>query len=139
VLLLLPIPFNSIIKQGLFQKFLQFIKDCAQQSLDDEIRINEEVATSEQVSGDRNRALAYFMRSYGIVQGTVSGTLKTYFHQCALEMKDITLSRAGLFLATEGVNPLVNNSNDNRVTSLEHVNRVNSIMMLCGHYGMVRK
>jgi glutaminase len=114
-------------------KILQFIKDCAQSC---DIRINEEVAASEQVYGDRNRALAYFMRSYGTVQGTVSGTLKTYFHQCAMEMNVITLSRAGLFLATEGVNPL---NNDHRVTSSEHVGRVNSIMMLCGHYDMVRK
>ena len=113
------------------QRILEFLRDCAQ--LDERyIRMNEKVAESEKQYGDRNRALAYFMRSYGIVQGSIYGTLDTYFHQCALEMNTATLSRAGLFLAAGGLNPL---NNDNVVvTSHDHVDRVNSIMMLCGHY-----
>lgn len=108
-----------------------FLKDCAQEQ--EGIRVDEEVAISEDEYGDRNRALAYFMRSYGIVQGDVSSTLACYFRQCALEMSVSTLSRAGLFLAADGRNPL----NDNKiVTSSDHVDRVNSIMMLCGHYDM---
>jgi glutaminase len=59
--------------------------------------------------------------------------LDAYFHQCAIEMSCATLSRAGLFLAADGLNPL---TGDSRVTSHEHVDRVNAIMMLCGHYDM---
>jgi glutaminase len=48
-------------------------------------------------------------------------------------MSVCTLSRAGLFLAAAGINPLDWNA---RVTSEDRVNRVNAIMMLCGHYDM---
>lgn len=73
-------------------KILAFFQKCAQEHGDDDddndrpsIRVNEELATSEKVYGDRNRALAYFMRSYGVVRVNVAGTLDTYFGQCALE------------------------------------------------------
>lgn len=110
---------------------LNFMKRCAQS---EEMRINPDVAKSEADYGDRNRALAYFMRSYGVIKGDVYESLNTYFHQCALEMSVATLSRAGLFLAAAGENPLDPDGED--VTSHEHVDRVNSLMMLCGHYDM---
>lgn len=110
---------------------VNFLKDCAQEQ--DGIRVDEDMAESEEEYGDRNRALAYFMRSYGVLQGDVQSTLACYFRQCALEMSVSTLSRAGLFLAADGKNPL----NDHKiVTSQSHVERVNSIMLLCGHYDM---
>jgi glutaminase len=73
------------------------------------------------------------MKSYGVIEGDVPSTLACYFRQCALEMSVSTLSRAGLFLAADGRNPL---NGDKIVTSHEHVDRVNAIMMLCGHYDM---
>lgn len=112
-------------------RIVNFLKDCAQAK--DGIRVDEQVAESEDAYGDRNRALAYFMRSYDVIQGDVPTTLACYFRQCALEMSVATLSRAGLFLAADGKNPL---NNDKVVTTPVHVDRVNSIMMLCGHYDM---
>jgi glutaminase len=112
-------------------RIVRFLKECAQEK--DGIRLNEKVAESEDAYGDRNRALAYFMRSYGVIQGDVLSTLACYFRQCALEMSVATLSRAGLFLAADGKNPLNGNA---VVTSRNHVERVNSIMLLCGHYDM---
>jgi glutaminase len=117
-------------------KILDFLRSCAQTN-DDAIRIDPDVARSEAEFGDRNRALAYFMSSYGIVQGDIGQSLHIYFHQCALEMSVVTLSRAGLFLAAAGRNPLVaSNAKETTVTSHEIVARVNSLMMLCGHYDM---
>lgn len=118
-------------KEAAIDKILQFVKTCAQDYAG--IVVNEQVAASEQEYGDRNRALAYFMKSYGTVRGDVPSTLGAYFCQCALEMSACTLSRAGLFLAAAGKNPLDGNR---VVTSHEHVDRVNAIMMLCGHYDM---
>jgi len=126
---------NSIVQhcgeeEGI-DTIVNFLKDCAQEK--DGIRVDAQVAESEDEYGDRNRALAYFMRSYGVVRGDVPSTLACYFRQCALEMSVSTLSRAGLFLAADGKNPL---NGDKAVTSHEHVDRVNAIMMLCGHYDM---
>lgn len=126
---------NSIAQhcgeQDGIDRIVEFLKDCAQD--EDDIRVDEQVADSEEEYGDRNRALAYFMKSYGVIEGDVPSTLALYFRQCALEMSVSTLSRAGLFLAAGGKNPL---KSGKTVTSHEHVDRVNAIMMLCGHYDM---
>lgn len=110
---------------------LRFLQTCAQDK--EGIRVNSRVAESEEEFGDRNRALAYFMRSYGTVKGDVPSTLAAYFGQCAIEMSVATLSRAGLFLAADGKNPLDGNA---LVTSTQRVSRLNATMMLCGHYDM---
>ncbi|MEO0851423.1 MAG: glutaminase [Pseudomonadota bacterium] len=112
--------------QGI-DRLTDFIHTCAASK---SIAVNAEVAASEAAYGDRNRALAYFMKSFGIVQNDVPEVLDTYFRQCALEMSVKQLARAGLFLAGGGEDPCAGR----RITSHERVDRVNSIMMLCGHY-----
>ncbi|MEL6507601.1 MAG: glutaminase [Pseudomonadota bacterium] len=110
-------------------RLTDFMRTCAD---DDAISVNERVAASEADYGDRNRALAYFMKSFGVVQNDVPTVLDTYFHQCAIEMSVRQLSRAGLFLAGGGEDPCAGRT----ITNHERVDRVNSIMMLCGHYDM---
>jgi glutaminase len=96
----------------------------------DGIAVDREVAESEAAYGDRNRALAYFMKSFGILREDVPTVTETYFNQCAIRMTVADLSRAGLFLATDGQDPI----SGRRAARHDHVDRVNAIMMLCGHY-----
>ena len=97
---------------------------------DDRVMIDEAIAMSEKAYGDRNRALGYFMKSFGVVRNDVAEVLQTYFCACAMTMSCLTLSRAGLFLATDGTCPL----SGEVITNHERVDRVNATMMLCGHY-----
>ncbi len=108
---------------------LSFIHRCTDGQ---EAAIDAEVAASEKAYGDRNRALAYFMKSFDVIQGDVDCALDSYFHQCAITMSTADLSRAGLFLAAGGMNPLTGT----RMTTHKRVDRVNALMMLCGHYDM---
>lgn len=67
------------------------------------IQVNEKVFLSERKTGDRNRALAYFMKSTGIIDDVnVEETLDLYFRLCSLEVNCIDLARIGLFLAQWG-------------------------------------
>lgn len=100
------------------------------QARDDRIDVDEVVATSESSTGSRNRSLAWFMKTYGIIDGDVEMVLDAYFRQCAVAMSCRQLARAGLFLAFDGRDP---------VTGAEAViwhnaRRINSVMLLCGHY-----
>ncbi|MBV66527.1 MAG: glutaminase, partial [Halomonas sp.] len=54
----------------------------------------------------------------------------TYFHQCAIAMSSEQLAHAGLFLASDGVN----RPSNLRVVSPQRARRINSLMMMCGHY-----
>ena len=108
-------------------EILRFVRFLAN---DDSINIDRLVARSEQAHGDRNMALAHFMRSFGVIQNPPAGVLGVYFHQCAIAMSCRQLAQAGLFLAANGRNPL----NGFNVVSSRRARRINSLMMTCGHY-----
>lgn len=92
----------------------------------DSIYINERVAASEQQTGSRNKALAYYLKSHGNLYNEPELTLGTYFHQCAIEMTTDQLAMAGRSFA--GLKGAPN------AISRKRARRVNALMMTCGHY-----
>ena len=75
------------------------------QARDPSITVDEEVARSEAATGARNRALAWFMKNFGVLGNDVETVLDAYFRQCAVAMSCRQLARAGLFLAFDGRDP----------------------------------
>ena len=100
------------------------------QARDDGIAVDEEVAASESQTGSRNRSLGWFMRSFGNLSNPVEEVLDAYFRQCAVAMSCRQLARAGLFLAFDGRDP----QTGEEVCPWHRARRINSVMMLCGHY-----
>ncbi|MDD6796394.1 MAG: glutaminase A [Clostridiaceae bacterium] len=94
------------------------------------ININEEVYLSEKETGDRNRALAYFMKSNGMLEGNIEEILDLYFRQCSIEANAIDLAKFGAVLANDGVIPWSNE----RLISRENCRIVKTIMVTCGMY-----
>ncbi len=101
-----------------------------EQARDERIAVDEEVAESESRTGSRNRSLAWFMKSFGVLANDVDTVLGAYFRQCAVAMSCRQLARAGLFLAFDGRDP----ETGAEVTAWHRARRINSVMMLCGHY-----
>lgn len=97
---------------------------------DAEVHIDQEVAQSEAQTGFRNRSLAHFMRAFANLHNPVEGTLGVYFNQCAMAMSCVQLARAGLFLACDGRDPLL----QTQIVRPDRARRVNAIMLTCGHY-----
>jgi glutaminase len=102
-------------------ELLRFVRAAAD---DDDIHINEAVARSETEHGDRNMALAHFMRAQGNFLNPPELTCGTYFHQCAIEMTCLQLAKAGRFLM----------GGSGGLVSAEQVRRINALMLTCGHY-----
>ena len=75
------------------------------QARDPSIDVDEEVAQSESATGARNRALAWFMKNFGVLGNEVETVVDAYFRQCAVAMSCRQLARAGLFLAFDGRDP----------------------------------
>ncbi|ASG22341.1 L-glutaminase [Nitrospirillum viridazoti] len=96
---------------------------------DESIAINEEVARSEERTGERNRALAHFMKSYGVLRHAPDLVLGTYFHACAIEMTCRQLAAAGRYLMLDGRHP-----GGGRTISSIRARRILSLMLTCGHY-----
>jgi glutaminase len=100
------------------------------QARDQSIAVDQEVARSESETGARNRALAWFMKNFGILDGEVDTVVGAYFRQCGVAMSCRQLARAALFLAFDGRDP----ETGEQVVAWHRARRINSVMMLCGHY-----
>ena len=109
------------------ERLLGFLRG---QARDEGIGVDEAVAESEAASGARNRSLAWFMKSFGVLENEVETVLSAYFRQCAVAMSCRQLARAGLFLAFDGRDPATGEA----VIAWHRARRINSVMMLCGHY-----
>ena len=68
--------------------------------------IDEAVYSSESATGDRNRALAHLLKSYGIIEGSVHDAVETYFRQCSVLVSVRDLAVMAATLAFGGRNPV---------------------------------
>jgi glutaminase len=71
-----------------------------------ELGVDEQVFASERETGDRNRAIAYLLRNYTVVEGDVSAVLDVYFRQCSILVTARDLAIMAATLANNGVNPV---------------------------------
>jgi glutaminase len=68
--------------------------------------IDDAVHASEAETGNRNRAIAWLLRNYMVVQGDVDAVLDTYFRQCAILVTARDLAVMAATLANRGINPV---------------------------------
>ena len=95
-----------------------------------QLLFNKTVANSEMEYGDRNLALARLMKSFGNFENDVPGSVMTYSRHCAITMNTEELSRAMLFLAFGGTDPVLGKE----IVSASKAKRINAVMLTCGHY-----
>lgn len=105
---------------------LQFVRFLA---ADETIAVDPAVARSETEYGDRNRALASYMRAFGNLLHPVDLTLGVYFHHCAIAMNCRQLAQSAFFLANGG-----RLATGESVVSLRRARRINALMLTCGQY-----
>lgn len=94
------------------------------------LAVDEAVYASECATGDRNRAIGWMLRNYGIVKDDVDAVLDVYFRQCAILVTARDLAVMAATLANGGVNPLTGE----RVLSPLSVARTLSVMTSSGMY-----
>jgi glutaminase len=92
--------------------------------------VDEAVYASESATGDRNRAIGWMLKNYGIVQDDVNAVLDCYFRQCAVLVNARDLAVMAATLANRGVNPVTGE----RVVSPVAVARTLSVMTSSGMY-----
>jgi glutaminase len=92
--------------------------------------VNQRVLASERRTGDRNRALAYLLKSNGVLRGDVDETLEVYFTLCSYEAGVEDVSRLGAVLAGGGVAPHTGQPALSRRSAAIVV----SLMATCGMY-----
>lgn len=95
-----------------------------------EITVDEAVYRSESETGFRNRAIAWMLKNFGIIDGEPMASLENYFRQCSILVDCRDLAFMAATLANGGVHPLTGK----RALPAEDVERVLSVMATCGMY-----
>jgi len=109
-----------------FTRILDFLSAFAGRVL----TVDERVYASERSTANRNRALAYLMRSLGSLCEDVEETVDVYCRQCAVSVTTVDLAVMAATLGNGGVNPL---SGETVVDEGVAV-RALSLMATCGMY-----
>lgn len=87
--------------------------------------------TAEFQTGDRNRAIAYLMRSFGNLENNnIDEALHIYFQQCSIMVNTIDLATMAATLANQGVQPFT----QKQAIQPEYVRDILSVMYTCGMY-----
>jgi len=95
-----------------------------------ELTVDEAVYRSESETGFRNRAIAWMLRNFSIIDGEPMAVLENYFRQCSLLIDCRDLAFMAATLANGGVHPLTRQ----RALPSADVERVLAVMATCGMY-----
>ncbi|HDQ41162.1 MAG TPA: glutaminase A [Desulfonatronum sp.] len=110
-----------------FQRIFSMIKIMAH---NDDLLVNQAVYLSEKRTGDRNRALAYFMKSTGGIDVEVDELLDVYFRLCSVEAACPDIARMAAVLACDGKSPWTGAS----LFAIKTARIVKAVMTTCGMY-----
>src|SRR5213080_3836711 len=134
-------PFNPMVNAGAiacsglihqvdgafaFERIREKLSQFAGRELD----VDDAVHASEALTGNRNRAIAWLLRNYLVLQDDVDAVLDTYFRQCAILVTARDLAVMAATLANRGVNPVTGVP----VISPNIVARTLSVMTSSGMY-----
>lgn len=109
-----------------FDRILEFYSACAGRRL----HVDMDMYGSEKATGNRNRAIAYMLASFGVLDGDPDEVLDVYFRQCSVRVTSTDLARMATTLARGGCNPMTGR----RVSGAKVVRRTLSVMVTCGMY-----
>lgn len=116
--------------EGVDAKVNSLLSMTRRLSGDDSVEVIESVYLSEKHTSDRNRALAYFLRSVGSMEGDIENTLDVYFQCCSIGITSKALSVMAATLAMDGINPVTGK----RAIKPDVARACRAVMTTCGMY-----
>ena len=94
------------------------------------LKIDEAVYQSEKATGNKNRALAYMLKAYGMIQDPVEEILDCYFRACSILVDCQDLARIAYAFASHGLDI----KTGERIFPAEYARYVNATLATCGMY-----
>jgi len=134
-----PKPANPMLNSGAIalcahipghqEEQLSWLEKWVERLFSKRLRINARVLASERRTGDRNRSLAYLLKSFGAFDANVDEVLETYFSLCSFEATIEQAVALPALLANQGCTP-----DGRRILSSRTVQQTLAIMATCGLY-----
>ncbi|QXM06926.1 glutaminase A [Crassaminicella indica] len=110
-----------------FERVIEMVKKMANNP---NIQVNFNVYQSEKLTGNTNRAIAYYLKGANIIERDVEDVLDAYFKLCSIEVTVKDVATIAAVIANGGITPWSNE----RIVPKEVNQIVQAIMMTCGLY-----
>src|SRR5262245_55672483 len=134
-------PFNPMVNAGAIacsgliheakgDAAFDYIREALGRFAGRELGVDEAVYTSESTTGDRNRAIAYLLRTNAVLKDRVDLVLDVYFRQCAILVTARDIAVMAATLANRGLNPVTGV----QVMTPYAISRTLSVMTSSGMY-----
>jgi glutaminase len=124
------IAISSLIKKVPVEDGIQQFVDKMSGAAGRPLSIDYAVMRSEALTGNRNRAIAYLMRNFEIIDEYLHESLQQYFAQCSLLVNCEDMAIMGATVANMGRNPFTGQ----QVFDFQFLKYVLSVMFTCGLY-----
>ncbi|MBQ7039686.1 MAG: glutaminase A [Clostridia bacterium] len=111
------------------EKFDRLLELTRKLSNNPSLEVDESVYMSEKETGNKNRALAYMLKAYGMIKDNIDDVLDVYFKACSIEITAVDLAEIALTLARKGMD-----KHGNQIIKPEYARYVNAVLMTCGMY-----
>src|SRR6476659_7766322 len=95
-----------------------------------DLDVDDAVYSSESLTGDRNRAIGYLLRTNAVIRDNVTSVLEVYFRQCAILVTARDIAVMAATLANRGINPVTGE----QVMTPYAISRALSVMTSSGMY-----
>lgn len=115
---------------GIGEQQFGWLERWVMQLFNQKLSINPLVFNSEKRTGDRNRSLAFLLKSHHIIEGSVKDILDVYFTLCSYEASLEQLVVLPTLLANQGYCPV----RKKQIITKETARAILSIMATCGLY-----
>ena len=112
------------------EKFERLLSLTKKLSGNPDLCVNEAVYLSEKATGNKNRALAYMLKAYGMIDCDIEGILDVYFKACSVQVTCVDLAKIAYVLSNRGRAA----GTDEQVIPAEYARYVNAVMAICGMY-----
>ncbi|MEE1225325.1 MAG: glutaminase A [Clostridia bacterium] len=110
-----------------FSRLLNLTRKMADNPL---LEVDEDVYLSEKATGSKNRALAYMLKAYGMIDADVEEVLDCYFRACSVKVTSVDLARIAFVLANKGTDLKTNE----QIFDKKYAQYINAVLMTCGMY-----
>ena len=110
-----------------FDRLLELVRTLADNP---NLEVDQAVFRSEQLTGNKNRALAYLLTAYGMISDPVNEILDCYFKACSITVTCRDLAKIAHIFALRGIHPITGE----RLFPAQYAKYVTATMATCGMY-----
>ena len=110
-----------------FSRLLSLVRKMADNP---QLEVNQDVYISEKTTGNKNRALAYMLKAYGMIGDNVDDILDCYFSACSINVNSFDLAKLAFIFANKGKNIITGE----QIFDEKYARYINAVLVTSGMY-----